>query len=535
MTGSIDAGGRRFGPLAFWCGVLAVALGVGAHLPTFAVASHLATFPICGVSGNLALFGLRMDPFMIAGMALIVGGTVAAGYGLLPAPGDRAAMAGPALQVSGSNGPMTGAHWELVLVLIVAVVIDVMKPATLGFVMPGMARDYGLARSEVALLPFVALTGTAIGSCIWGILADRFGRRATLLLAAIMFIGTSICGAMPSFGWNLVMCFVMGLPAGGMLPIAFTLLAEIAPARHRGWLLVLLGGAALAGGYLAASTAAALLEPQFGWRVLWLLGLPTGFALVALSRRIPETPGFLLQQNRGGEAARIMARYGLLPPREVAAPYAPAGLVAETPRVFAAPLLGMSVALNVLAVVWGLVNFGLLLWLPTDLQARGLSAAQANAFLVKSSLYALPISVVAAALYQWWGGKRLLVLLAGVTAFALCTLSAPDQARLWIGAGPLQLIALVMIGSNGMIAVLLPYCAESYPSVIRGQATGFVAGGSKFGGIGAQVASLAGAVPALTGAALILAVPMAVSAILVASYGRELVPRGWGRSRRLAA
>ena len=77
------------------------------------------------------------------------------------------------------------------------------------------------------------------------------------------------------------------------------------------------------------------------------------------------------------------------------------------------------------------------------------------------------------------------------------------------------------IGSNGTIAVLLPYCAESYPSVIRGQATGFVAGASKFGGIGAQIASLAAAVPAGPAAALILAVPMAISAFRVARYGRK--------------
>ncbi|MEJ2458360.1 MAG: hypothetical protein P8Y58_09525 [Novosphingobium sp.] len=96
---------------------------------------------------------------------------------------------------------------------------------------------------------------------------------------------------------------------------------------------------------------------------------------------------------------------------------------------------------------------------------------------------------------------------------------------LW--SDPLPLFALVMIGSNGLIAVLLPYCAESYPSVIRGQATGFATGASKFGGIGAQVAGLAGIVPAASAAALVLAVPMAVSAALVARYGRKPDDAGW--------
>src|SRR3546814_7869293 len=68
-----------------------------------------------------------------------------------------------------------------------------------------------------------------------------------------MFSGTAICGAMPTFEWNLVMCFLMGASAGGMLPIAFTLMAETVPAAHRGWLLVALGGVGTSAGYLLAA------------------------------------------------------------------------------------------------------------------------------------------------------------------------------------------------------------------------------------------------------------------------------------------
>ncbi len=105
----------------------------------------------------------------------------------------------------------------------------------------------------MALLPFSALTGTVVGSFVWGALADIYGRRAAILLSSVMFIGTSICGAMPSFWWNVFMCFLMGAAAGGMLPVAYALLAEIMPTRHRGWCLVLVGGIGAVGGYLAAS------------------------------------------------------------------------------------------------------------------------------------------------------------------------------------------------------------------------------------------------------------------------------------------
>ena len=103
----------------------------------------------------------------------------------------------------------------------------------------------------------------------------------------------------------------MGLGAGGMLPIAFALLAEIAPVRNRGFLIVLLGGLGTVGGYLAASGLAALLEPTFGWRILWLLGLPTGLALLLLNRYIPESPRFLLARGQTDAARAIMRQFGV--------------------------------------------------------------------------------------------------------------------------------------------------------------------------------------------------------------------------------
>jgi len=76
-------------------------------------------------------------------------------------------------------------------------------------------RNTGWIGQPLALLPLSALFGTAAGSFIWGALSDLYGRRASILLSSVMFVGTSICGAMPSFWWNVAMCFLMGAAAGG--------------------------------------------------------------------------------------------------------------------------------------------------------------------------------------------------------------------------------------------------------------------------------------------------------------------------------
>jgi putative MFS transporter len=124
-----------------------------------------------------------------------------------------------------------------------------------------------------------------------------------------MFMGTAICGAMPSFGWNLVMCFMMGAAAGGMLPITFTLMAETIPTRHRDWLLVALGGVGTSAGYLLASGAATQFEPTCSWHALWLLNLPTGALIVFLNRHIPESPRFLALAGLEDQARAVLQRF----------------------------------------------------------------------------------------------------------------------------------------------------------------------------------------------------------------------------------
>jgi len=179
---------------AFVVGCIAVTAGVVLHLPMYWM----------GRGMGFRLAGMAMDAGMLFGMALIVAGIAVAGYGLLPRQHAHAHAAGePDVVVTAPEDAKLGpAHWRLMVVLTVALVIDVMKPASLGFVVPGMRDEYAVSAATVAWLPFSALCGTVIGSVLWGWLADLYGRRASILLSAVMFVGTSICGAMPSLWWK---------------------------------------------------------------------------------------------------------------------------------------------------------------------------------------------------------------------------------------------------------------------------------------------------------------------------------------------
>lgn len=499
----------------FWAGCFAICAGVLLHLPMLAMAHAM---------GN-HLSGMPMDGWMYLGMALIGLGVPAAIVGALPRLRPAHAASAGGIFEAPDDTPLSRSHAAVLLVLTLGLIIDTMKPATLGFVLPGMRGEYGMAKSTAALLPFVALTGTTVGSFLWGWLADIYGRRVSILLSTILFVSTSICGAMPSYAWNLVMCFLMGCSAGGMLPVVYTLLAEVMPPRHRSWVLVLVGGTGLVGGYLAASAAAHVFEPLFGWRSLWLQGFPTGLLLLAMARWIPESPRFLLERGMHAELAHMARRFGIVR-RGAAAVAADQTPAAERQR-------SLTFALVITALSWSFVNFGLLLWLPTDLQDRGFSAEIASGIIASSALVALPTIMIAALLYSRWSSKGTLIGTVALTLAGLVGALLPAQTLAW---PPLlvAVIALLVVGTNGLIAVLLPYAAENYALAVRGRATGLIAASSKFGGVAVQLGAFAGLIPTLGGAALALIVPMGLSAALIARAGRETRGRSLRDLERVA-
>ena len=164
--------------------------------------------------------------------------------------------------------------------------------------------------------------------------------------------------------------------------------------------------------------------------------------------------------------------------------------------------------------------------MPAHLVAQGYSMTLSSRLLAASALVALPTVFAAALLYGRWSSKRALLGAIALTAAGLAgvihlELAAPGQGH------PVWPIALLIVGINGIIALILPYAAESYPLALRGRATGWVAACTKGGGLFAQLLSLLGLVPGLMAAALAILAPVLVAFALVARFcpetrGRDL-------------
>ena len=503
----------------FWIGFPAVVIGVALQLPMYIDASDM----------GYRLAGMQMSTSMNLGMGLVVAGLFAALYSFIP-PGGARRQSVYVLEVRAlDDAPINLTHIGLLFIMALAITLDVMKPTILSFVVPGVAREYGLKSPvnphgiiPVAFLPLSGITGTVLGSFLWGWLGDRIGRRASILMAGLTFIATSSCGSMPSFWMNCMMCLVMGFGVGGMLPIIFTIIAESIPAKHRGWLMVLLGGD-VAGAYIISSALASWLVPHYSWRILWLIGFPTGFLLILLNRWIPESPRYLISQGRMKEAEDVMKRFGAVAVKEQPrTDTADTNIRDQFKQLFRFPFSGITATLAILALGGGFVEFGFELWIPSNLQHLGLSEAGSYQLLRNAALIGFPLNFVIAWMYGFWSSTRTIILLTLLTAVSMLGFLFVGNAIVH-HRGLLYILLIIPIwGISSVISVLSAYAAEIYPTKIRSRGSGLIAGFSKFGGvlvIAIVVAAIAP--PSIAMTALIGAIPLLFAAVAILFFGIE--------------
>jgi putative MFS transporter len=513
-------------PLLFWLGLLITSAGVALQLPMYFMARGM----------HYVLAGMPVTPQMWAGMALLITGIVITAYGLFPAASTISAGARGIKVAALDDTPIGKPHLLLLLGLAFAVTIDVMKPVALAFVAPGAAAEYGLKSPlhphahglPVGLYPLAGITGTMVGSILWGWIGDRMGRRASILLAGVIFIATSTCGTMPQYWMNLVTCAIMGIGVGGMLPIAFTLICETIPKRHRGWTMVLIGGD-IAGAYIIVSwLASTWASPaHFGWRLLWLIGFPTGLVMLLLNHWIPESPRFLLQHGRYAQARAVMKRYGAAIVEETTSEAQAEQARAEQAqagfrRLASAPFLGLTAAIVLLALSVGMTQYGFQQWMPSNLQRLGFNSVAASSILRNAAIIGFPLSLPVALLYGNWSSKKTVLLItalmgASLTVFTVAGDSiAHDKALLYV------FLVIPVWGISILNAILAAYTAEIYPTVVRARGSGLSAGAAKAGGVAIlALVAAAAAAPSIRITASLALAPLALAVLAVAVFGPE--------------
>ena len=156
--------------------------------------------------------------------------------------------------------------------------------------------------------------------------------------------------------------------------------------------------------------------------------------------------------------------------------------------------------------------------MPNDLVAKGYSMGLSSKLLAESAFIAFPTVFLCTFMYSRWSTKWTFVSMIFLTLLGLIWLLRLESHAY---GNPVWPVGLLIIGSNGIIAIILPYASESYPIKVRGRATGWVAACTKGGGVLAQALSITALVPPLGVTAAIIMAPILITLGLFIRFGTE--------------
>lgn len=383
--------------------------------------------------------------------------------------------------------PVGKFHYKLLVAAGLGWMFDAMDTGLIAFVLPALAKEWGLTAGQMGIIGSTGLVGMALGAVLAGTAAERFGRKtvfsATLLLYSV---ATGLCGLAWNYESLLVFRFLVGFGLGGELPVAATLMTEYAPAAVRGRFMVLLESF-WGLGWLAAALIAYLYIPRYGWQMAFFIGALPALYVFVIRLAVPESVRYLASKGRYAEADAIVTRLEAqagLPPM-----YAAATVTERAERrpaladLLKAPFLRRTV---MLWIVWfGIVYsyYGIFTWLPSLMVAQGYSVIRTFEYVLIMTLAQLPGYFSAAWLVDVLGRRYTLALYLAGTAVASYYFGqggSPQTVLLWG-----SLISFFNLGAWG---VVYTYTPELYPTRMRAFGSGWAAGVGRIGGILAPLA-----------------------------------------------
>jgi len=342
---------------------------------------------------------------------------------------------------------------------------------------------YALTDWQLGFAVSAALVGTIVGSLAFAKPSDVWGRKPVLkVLAALYFISAVGCALAWDY-WSLVVFrLIGGLGVGGSSVLGPIYVAEIAPARLRGRLVILFQYNVCLGILLAFLSNAVIGSwglDRLGqeWRVMFAVGGVPAALFWGLLYTIPESPRWLVGQERSDEARRVLAAVGETHIDAEMAEIQASLHVAQhqvADRLFQRKywypiLLGFGVAaFNQLSFV-----NGFLYYLNDTLGAIGASFGGKYQPVIVGVANVLAVTA-ALLLIDKVGRKTLLLVGSWGAALPLALCAYIVWTRTWIEAFPWSVAAFILFFSFSQGAVIWVYVSEVFPNRVRakGQALG---------------------------------------------------------------
>jgi len=366
-------------------------------------------------------------------------------------------------------------QWRIVAVMVGLNALDGFDVLSISFASPGIAEEWGIDRAALGIVLSMELVGMALGSVLLGRLADRVGRRSTILSClAVMSVG--MFGAATSTNVEILAIWRVftGLGIGGMLAATNAAVAEASNRQYRPLTVILMAAGYPVGTVIGGSISSGLLA-FFDWRSVFICGgiMSLIFFPIVL-RAAPESIPYLIQR-RGNDALervnQLLTKMGHQP-----VPVLPRHSEENSGRpvtaLFSGDLLRPTIVLTLAYFAHIMTFYFILKWIPKIVADLGYPASLAGTVLVWASLGGLVGAVLLGFLT-----RRLPILWLTIGAMLLSV-----GFVVLFGAGARDLASLSLVAAiagfatNAGVVGLYALLATTFPTSLRASATGFVIG-----------------------------------------------------------
>ena len=362
------------------------------------------------------------------------------------------------MQISVATTQSINSTNKLLLIAGTGWLFDAMDVGLLSFILAALKQDWGLSPSQLGWIGSVNSIGMAIGAFIFGIYADKKGRKSAFLFTLLMF---SIASGLSAFAWGLgsllILRFFIGMGLGGELPVASTLVSESVAPEIRGRIVVLLESFWAVGWILAALIAYFLIPlPAVGWRGAMIICAIPAFYALYLRFNLDDSPTYI-NLNTDARKESVLTKIQSLLSRD---------FCRQTVMLW---------------VVWFCVVFsyyGMFLWLPNVMMMKGFNMVKSFEYILIMTFAQLPGYFTVAWLIERVGRKCVLVTYLLGTLLSAYLFGVAESANQLLLYG-----ALLSFFNLGAWGAMYAYTPEQYTTNIRATGAGMAASVGRIGGI----------------------------------------------------
>ncbi len=349
-----------------------------------------------------------------------------------------------------------------------------------GATIPLLMKAFHMGPAQTGAIAGYTFVGTALGSLLFGALADKIGRKQTIILCAAVFSVVSLLTGLANGPLAFGLCrFFLGLAVGGSMPNAIAIASEYSPSRNRTFMGGGITGGMMVGGIIAALCAMWLFA-QFGWRSVYFVGAIPIILLPLYAKFLPESPEHLMKRNRLEEMRAFMckARPADALPVNVTLEVTkgsgkvPLAAVFQDGRAFSSVMLWIMFFMNMIVI------YGFSVWLPKLMMNAGYSLGSGLFLLLTLQVVSLFGVGLFAMIADRIGAKPALVI-AFLLAFVCITL-VPYTHNFALLA---LLVGMSGFGFNGGQGITNGYVGSFYPPAIRSTGVGLAFAIGRLGAI----------------------------------------------------